>query len=182
MILGDFCQKFQKKKVSRNFAIFGPFWGAGGPYPGGKNVPLPSLHHFPLSKAQNGMKKKTFGTKYRVIFRVGGGSIAENSPTDGWPPIEGFQKPESHTKQQTYSATSVQHVLEPEVPSRGEAGFDVEDIVKILGEPTRSDLSEEKECDGRSRICLNRPQDPGKWGSLPALPATWSATWPAMQA
>ena len=73
-------------------------------------------------------------------------------------------------------------MLDPEVPSRGEAGFDVEDIVKILGEPTRSDLSEEKEWDGRSRICLNRPQDPGKWGSLPALPATWSATWPAMQA
>ena len=40
--------------------IFGHFWGTGGSYPGGKNVPLPILHHFPPSKRLNTAKKTIF--------------------------------------------------------------------------------------------------------------------------
>ena len=74
MILGDFCWNFRKKneKIQKienltEKSIFGPFWGVGGSYPGGKNLPLPILHRFAPSK-------DFFFTKYRVIFRVGGRS------------------------------------------------------------------------------------------------------------
>ena len=51
-----FANNFKKSCCLRNCLVFGPFWGAGGPYPGGENIPLPILHHFPPSKPQNGLK------------------------------------------------------------------------------------------------------------------------------
>ena len=47
-----FFQKFPKNDFFTTLMVFGPFWGAGTPYPGGENIPLPILHQFQHSKAQ----------------------------------------------------------------------------------------------------------------------------------
>ena len=66
------------EKQNRNSYIFGRFLRAGGPYLGGKNLPLSTSHRFAPSKAYNELKTKTKTIKYWICFSY-------CSPTDGRP-------------------------------------------------------------------------------------------------
>ena len=87
-----FLPKVSKKQHFHETLQFLDLFGSWRPIPGGKKYPPTYFASFPTLKSPTRPKKKIFWIKSQFFFRVGGGSIAENSPTDGWPPYARWLK------------------------------------------------------------------------------------------